>query len=112
MSDKVSLYQAVKDNWAQLTVAAVVLGIVGGIYMEWRIESIVGKQLAGTNAAAALTSTSLKTNQTIVDMDKVIAANTSGVAHNKDNSESFERRLELAFEQLFGRPPAPREADD
>lgn len=105
MTDKVSLYQAVKDNWAQLTVATIVLGIVGGIYMEWRIESVVGKQLAGTNAAAALTSTSLKTDQKIIDMDTATATNTSGVAHNKENIDINRENVKAAFEALMGPPP-------
>ncbi len=108
MSDT-SLYQAAKDNWAQLAVATVVIGVIGGIYMEWRIEAIVTAQLKGTNAAAAITSANLPRDPKIIKMDTATAANTLGVSHNKDNADSFENRLELAFEQLFGRPP---ERDD
>lgn len=104
MSDKVSLYQAIKDNWAQVTVAAILLGVMGGIYMEWRVESIVSTQLKETNVAIALTSTALKTDEKIIDMDSKTAINTSGVAENKEDIGLTQQQLRDVARVLM-RPP-------
>jgi hypothetical protein len=96
MNDKVSLWQAVKDNWGQLTVIGGALLIFAGVVMEWRVRS---------NVAAALAAEDLATDSKIIEMDKVAAANTAGVTANKDNIEDNERRVEQAFAVLLGRDP-------
>ena len=94
-----SLYQAIKDNWAQVSFVFVVLSILVGVIGEWRIRA---------NVATALASTDLATDLKIIDMDKATATNTSGVAENKGRIGGLDRRTELAFAALMGRPaPAP-----
>jgi hypothetical protein len=47
MNDKVSLWQAVKDNWGQLTVIGGALLIFAGVVMEWRVRSNVAAASRG-----------------------------------------------------------------
>lgn len=96
MNDKVSLLQAIKDNWAQLSVIAVVLAVLGGSFMEWRVQS---------NVATALASQDIATDSKIISMDDEIDANGAVGRANKDNIEDNERRVEQAFAVLLGRDP-------
>lgn len=96
MNDKVSLLQAIKDNWAQLSVIAVVLAVLGGSFMEWRVQS---------NVAAALAEQDIATDTKIISMDDEIDANGAQGVANKDNIEDNERRVEQAFAVLLGRDP-------
>ena len=95
MSDKVSLYQAIKDNWTQLAVAAVIFSVLGGAFMEWRISA---------NVAAALSAQDIGTDSKIVSMDDEIDANGAKATANATRIDGNERRVEQAFAALMGRP--------
>jgi len=101
MNDKVSLYRAAKDNWAQLTVVFVIAGILGTALMEWRIDRNVTAAVT-----AALAAEDLATDEKIIDMDKATATNTTGVAHNKENIDINRENVKAAFEALMGPPPS------
>jgi len=102
MSDKVSLYQAIKDNWAQVAVLAVVASVLGGAFMEWRVKS---------NVATALAAQDIGTDAKIVSMDDEIDANGAKASANTTRIEGNERRVEQAFAALMGRP-VPRGEDE
>lgn len=99
---KVSLYQAVKDNWAQVTVLFVALNVFYGVVGEWRIRS---------NVAAQLASVDLATDTKIVSMDDEIDANGAKADANTTRIDGNERRVEQAFAALMGRPIPTTEAE-
>lgn len=92
MTEKVSLWQAIKDNWGQLTLIGGVLLIVGGIVMEWRIQS---------NVEEAMTFEAMSKYIKIIEMDKEIALNTGGVSENKEDIGGLDERTLMAFQALF-----------
>jgi len=94
MSDKASLYQAIKDNWAQVGVAVVVASILGTALMEWRIKSNVAEMLAAQDIA---------TDSKIVSMDDEIDENGAKADANTTRIDGNERRVEQAFAALMGR---------
>jgi len=91
---KVSLYQAIKDNWAQVTVAFVVLSVLATALMEWRIKA---------NVATALAAVDLATDSKIVSMDDEIDENGAKADANTTRIDGNERRVEQAFAALMGR---------
>jgi hypothetical protein len=95
MSDKVSLYQAIKDNWAQVAAIAAVSSIFIGVVGEWRIRA---------NVATALASVDIATDSKIVSMDDEIDENGAKAAANTTRIDGNERRVEQAFAALMGRP--------
>lgn len=96
MSDKVSLWQAVKDNWGQLTAIAAGLVIAHLFVMSVMVDRSV---------ASALASQDIATDAKIISMDDEIDANGAVGRANKENIEDNERRVEQAFAVLLGRDP-------
>lgn len=92
---KVSLYQAIKDNWAQVIVAFVTLSLLGTAFMEWRIQS---------NVATALAAQDLATDSNIMSMNDEIDENGALAHANTTRIDGNERRVEQAFAVLMGRP--------
>jgi len=101
MSDRTKWEKA--KNWVFGGGGAVAFLLFMG-FVDWRIDVKVDAAVAVTPAASALTSTALKTDQKIIDMDTATAANTSGVADNKDDITINRENVVLAFEALMGRP--------
>lgn len=95
MSEKASLYQAIKDNWAQVAAIAAVSSIFIGVVGEWRIRA---------NVATALAAVDLATDTKIVSMDDEIDENGAGWRANETRIDGNERRVEQAFAALMGRP--------
>lgn len=94
MSDKVSLYQAIKDNWAQVGVVVVVASVLGGAFMDWRIKA---------NLETLLASQDIATDSKIVSMDDEIDLNGAASKANATRIDGNERRVEQAFAALMGR---------
>ncbi len=92
---KVSLYQAIKDNWAQVIVAFVTLSLLGTAFMEWRIQS---------NVATALAAQDLATDSNIMSMNDEIDENGALAHANTTRIDGNERRGAQAFAVLMGRP--------
>ena len=76
-----------------------VLIVIGGLLMDWRVDVKVDAAVK-----AALEAEDLATDSKIIDMDKATALNTSGVAENKEDIGGLDRRTEMAFAALMGRP--------
>ena len=98
MSDKTSLYKAVKDNWGQLTVIFVVLAFLDLVAIDWRVR-------------ARLAETDIATDSKIVDMDKVAADNTRTGEENGEDIVQIRRNVEDAFRALMGMEPAAPDND-
>jgi len=100
---KVSLYQAIKDNWAQVTVAFVVCSVLGTALMEWRIKA---------NVTAMLAAQDLATDSNIMSMNDEIDENGAKATANTTRISGNERRVEMAFAALMGRPIPEPDDDD
>lgn len=95
MSDRVSLWAAVKDNWGQITAIGTVLVLLHLFVMNVMVNSAVTTQLGAQDLA---------TDAKIVTMDDEIDENAAKSAANTTRIEGNERRVELAFAALMGRP--------
>lgn len=93
MSEKVSLYRAVKDNWAQLTVLFVVLAFLDLVAIDWRVRA----RLAETNLAA---------DSNIVSINTSVADNKRTGEENAEDIDENRRNVILAFRRLMGMPPS------
>lgn len=89
MSEKVSLYQAVKDNWAQVTVVFVVLAFLDLVAIDWRVR-------------ARLSETDLATDTNIVEIKTDVADNTRTGEENAKDIDGLDARVLLAFKALMG----------
>ena len=98
---KLEQLKEIKGLIASLVGLITVLIVIGGALMEWRVGVKVGQALAAEDLA---------TDEKIIDMDKVAALNTSGVADNKDDITINRKNVERAFAALMGR--AVPEPDD
>lgn len=96
MSEKVSLYQAVKDNWAQLTVLFVVLAFLDLVAIDWRVR-------------VRLAETDLATDTNIVDINTSVASNKRTGEENAKDITGLESRVQLAFKALMGGPISTEE---
>ena len=96
MSEKVSLYQAIKDNWGQVLIIFALLSTFIGVVGEMRIRA---------NIATALATTDIATDVKIISMDDEIDANGATASANTTRIEGNERRVLLAFEALVGKNP-------
>ena len=94
MSEKLSLWPAVKDNWSQVTVAVSIIFLLGGALADWRIGVKVDA------AVAALEFIGPK-DQKVIDMDSATATNTFGVATNKENIVVNRQSVERAFDYIM-----------
>ncbi len=81
-------------NWVFGGSGAVAFLLLMG-FIDWRV---------GVKVADALAAQDLGTDTKIVEMDKATAANTSGVAENKEDITGLESRVQLAFKVLMGQP--------
>lgn len=95
MSDKVSLWTAVKDNWAQVTGIGTVAVLLHLFVMSVMVDRAVTSKLGQQDLA---------TDSKIVTMDDEIDENAAHAAANTTRIEGNERRVELAFAALMGRP--------
>lgn len=91
---KVSLYQAVKDNWAQVTVIFVVLAFLDLVAIDWRVR-------------ARLAETDLATDTNIVDIRTDIADNTRTGSENAEDISENKQAVRDAFKALMGENNEP-----
>lgn len=95
MSEKLSLWAAIKDNWTQITAIGVAvvslhLGVMW-VMVGMRVDTKLASQDIGTDAK-------------IVSMDTEIDANGAKGVANENRIAGNERRVEQAFAALMGRP--------
>jgi len=96
MSDKkLSLWAAVKDNWGQITAAITVL-VSLHLFVMW--------VMVGSAVSTKLSEQDLATDSKIVSMDDEIDANGAHADANTTRISGNERRVEMAFAVLMGRP--------
>jgi len=79
------MWQTIKDNWPQIVVIGIVLGIGSGAYLEWRISS---------NVSAAFKAASL------VDPADV-AANTESIKDLEKDAEKLDSKIERIVDILL-----------
>lgn len=97
MSERRSLYQIAKDNWAQLTVIFVVLAFLDLVAIDWRVR-------------ARLAETDLATDTNIVDINTSVADNKRTGEENAEDITQNRRNVEAAFRRLMGMdPPEPED---
>jgi len=96
MSDTWGKLKEVKGLIASIIAGAIVVMAIGGAIMEWRIS---------VNVAAALSAQDLATDSNIMTMNTEIDANEAHADANTTRIAGNERRVELAFAALMGRPP-------
>lgn len=94
MSEKISLYRAVKDNWAQVTVVFVVLAFLDLVAIDWRVR-------------ARLAETDLATDTNIVDIKTDVADNKRTGEENTKDIGGLDARVLLAFKALMGDGDGP-----
>lgn len=98
MSEKRSLYEIVKDNWAQLSVIFVVLAFLDLVAIDWRVR-------------ARLAETDLATDSNIVEINSNVADNKRTGEENAEDITQNRRNVEAAFRRLMGLPPADEDAE-
>lgn len=96
MSSKVSFWVAVKDNWTQVTGVGIVLVALHLFVMNVMVNAAVATKLGEQD---------IGTDSKIVAMDTEIDKNGAVGIANTARIEGNERRVELAFAALMGRPP-------
>jgi hypothetical protein len=99
-AEKLSLWAAVKDNWAQVTAIAAGLVIAHLFVMSVLVDRAVSTKLSEQDLA---------TDSNIVTMNSEIDANAAAAAANTTRIEGNERRVEQAFTAMWrimrGEPP-------
>lgn len=100
MSDLIAKAKELKALIASLIAGVLVVIAIGGAIMDWRI---------GVHVARALGEQDLGTDAKIVSMDDEIDRNGAVGLANTARIEGNERRVELAFAALMGRPPPEEE---
>lgn len=100
MSDKLSLWAAIKDNWGQIAALVTVL-VSLHLFVMWVMVGNAVDQAFKANLAEA---------QKIIAMDTSIASNKRTGEENGEDIAQNRRANELAMRRLFGLPP-PDEGD-
>ncbi len=95
MSDKTSLWAAVKDNWAQITgIGAVLVSL--HLFVMW--------VMVGQAVSTKLSEQDLATDSNIMAINTHVAANKRTGEENAEDISHNRRNVEAAFAALMGRP--------
>ena len=105
-------WRKIKENWTQIVVGFVVLGVIGAAYLEFRVaanfktafDSDTVQLKLNEMIAKKLSEVDLATDSKIVDMDTNIATNTFGVKENAGDIDTTQRQLEEVARILM-QPP-------
>ena len=102
MSEKLSLWAAIKDNWGQITAIGGALVVLHLFVMGVMVWTAVDKQLGSHTTTHA--SVDLGATQKIINMDKVAASNTRTGEENGEDIDQIRNNTEAAFRRLMGMP--------